>query len=231
MTVHTRAVIFANGDLQDRTAARAALRPGDRLIAADGGLQHLQALGLTPDVVVGDLDSISPAQAQALDRDGLRVVRYPVRKDETDLELALRLALAEGAGEVLILGGLGGRWDQTLANLLLVAHPDFRGVNVRLLDGRQQLVLIQGRTQIEGQPGDLVSLIPLGGDATGVTTHGLEYPLENGTLRFGSTLGISNVLLDRQAEVEVRSGWVMCIIIAAGDPSAPAAPSPETGDQ
>jgi thiamine pyrophosphokinase len=196
----------------DTASARACVRPGDWLIAADGGLRHLRALGLSPDVLVGDLDSAGPAEAAALEAAGVPVRRYPARKDETDLELALRLALAEGAGDVLILGALGGRWDQTLANLLLLAHPDFRAARVRLMDGTQQIYLVQGETAIEGEAGDTVSLIALGGDAHGVNTTGLEYPLHDGTLPFGSTLGISNVLVGERATVTVREGVVACVV-------------------
>jgi thiamine pyrophosphokinase len=208
-----RAIIFANGTLSDPSAARAAIRPGDRLIAADGGLHHLHQLGLMPAVLIGDLDSVEPSEVEAVRRAGGRVEQFPVRKDKTDLELAVRLAWAEGAGDILIFGALGGRWDQTLANLLLLAHEDFRSVRIRLVDGAQQIYLIQGSASIEGEPGDTVSLISLQGDARGVTTGGLEYPLRDGQLPFGSTLGISNVLLGEQASVSVQDGLVACIVI------------------
>ena len=208
-----RTIIFANGTVSDLDAARAVLRPDDTLISADGGLRYYRALGIQPHVVVGDLDSIEPDETAALEAAGVRVERFPARKDETDLELALRLTLAEGAVDILIFGALGGRWDQTLANLLLLAHADFRAVRVRLLDGTQQIYLVQGRTVVEGQPGDTVSLIALNGDARGVTTEGLEYPLARGTLRFGSTLGISNVLVETRATVTVESGLVACVVI------------------
>ncbi len=208
-----RAIIFANGEVSDLAAARAVLRPDDTLVAADGGLRYYRALGLEPQVVVGDLDSIEAGEAAALTAAGVRVERFPARKNETDLELALRQALADGADDVLIFGALGGRWDQTLANLLLLAHPDFRTVRVRLLDGPQQIYLVQGQTVVEGQPGDTVSLIALNGDALGVTTDGLEYPLARGTLRFGSTLGISNVLVGTRAAVSVEQGLVACVVV------------------
>lgn len=208
-----RTIIFANGLVSDLEAARATLRSDDYLISADGGLRYYQALGLRPHVLVGDLDSIEAGDEDALRAAGTRVERFPRRKDETDLELALRLALAEGATDILIFGALGGRWDQTLANLLLLAHPDFRAVRVRLLDGPQQIYLVQGQTVVEGQPGDTVSLVALNGDARGVTTDGLEYPLARGPLRFGSTLGISNVLLGTRATVTVESGLVACVVI------------------
>jgi len=213
----TRTVIFANGQLADPASARAAIAPTDRLIAADGGLHHLQALGLRPHVLIGDLDSVEAGQADAAQAAGARVERFSPRKDQTDLELAVRLAVAEGAAQggadILIFGALGARWDQTLANLLLLAHPDFRAVRLRLIDGAQQIYLIRGKAVIEGQPGDTVSLISLQGDARGVTTHGLEYPLQNGRLAFGSTLGVSNVLLGSEATVTVDDGLVACVVI------------------
>lgn len=212
-TAPPRAIIFANGPLPDRAGARRTLAPTDRLIAADGGLRHLRALGLTPHLLVGDLDSVTPAEVAAAQADGARVEQHPARKDETDLELALRRACADGAQDVLIFGALGGRWDQTLANLLLLAHPDYRTVRLRLLDGAQQIYLVQGTTVIEGQPGDTVSLVALSGDALGVTTTGLEYPLAAGTLPFGGTLGISNVLIGTEATVTVASGLVACIVL------------------
>jgi thiamine pyrophosphokinase len=208
-----RAIIFANGPLPDLAAARRTLMAGDRLIAADGGLRHLRALGLTPHLLVGDLDSVTPAEVAAAQAAGAQIERHPARKDETDLELALRRACADGAQDVLIFGALGGRWDQTLANLLLLAHPAYRAVRLRLLDGAQQIYLVRGQAVIEGQPGDTVSLVALSDDAHGVTTIGLEYPLTGGTLPFGGTLGISNVLLGAEATVTVASGLVAVIVL------------------
>jgi thiamine pyrophosphokinase len=209
-----RTIIFGNGPISDLQAAGAVVRAGDFLVAADGGLHHLQALGLCPHVLIGDLDSIGPAEAEAVLAAGGRVERFPARKDQTDLELAVRLARAEGATDLLIFGALGGRWDQTLANLLLLAHPDFRSIHLRLMDGNQQIYLIQQETVIEGRPGDTVSLISLQGDAHGITTRGLEYPLQRGSLSFGSTLGVSNVLVDSQGVVAVEDGLVACIVIS-----------------
>lgn len=208
-----RTVIFANGELTNPTAARRALRPDDYLIAADGGAHHCRALGLTPQVVIGDFDSITPEELNALRDGGSRIIQHPARKDQTDLELALAYAIEHQADDILILGALGGRWDQTLANLLLLAHPAWRGARIHVLDGTQHIYLIQGETTIEGQPGDTVSLIPVQSNARGITTEGLEYPLMNGTLPFGSTLGISNVLVGNQAKVEVREGMVICVVI------------------
>jgi len=207
-----RAVIFANGEFPDPQAHRGLLRPDDLLIAADGGAAHARAAGATPHVVVGDMDSLPPSLRDELAAAGTRFVTRPAAKDETDLELALLYAVEQGAREILVLAALGGRLDQLVANLLLLAHPALTGATVRLVEGPQSAFLIRDQARIEGQPGDTVSLIPLGGDAHGVTTAGLRWPLHDETLRFGPARGVSNVLLGREARVTVREGVVVCVV-------------------
>ena len=210
-----RAVIFANGVFSHPEIDRARLRPDDWLIAADGGARHCQTLGLTPAVLIGDFDSIKNQERQTLEQQGVAVVPFPKNKNETDLELALRYAVEGGVNEVLILAGMGSRWDQSLANLLLPVIAELSDVQIRLIDGPQEAVLVRdGETlKLLGQPGDKVSLIPLGGDAYGVTTHGLEYPLQDDTLYFGATRGVSNVLLDEEATIHLDRGIMACFII------------------
>jgi thiamine pyrophosphokinase len=206
-----RAVIFANGGLTHPYP----LLPDDLIIAADGGARYCLELGLTPHLVVGDFDSLDPVSLQLLAQAGVELVRYPERKDFTDLELALQHARQRGADEILVLAALGGRWDQTLANLLLPASESLYSTHVTLIDGAQEIHLLRlgERLELHGRPGDTVSLIPLTGDAAGVTTHGLEYALSEETLYFGSTRGISNVLVDESAWVSLQEGLLLCVVI------------------
>jgi thiamine pyrophosphokinase len=210
-----RAVIFANGELDSSSDAQRELLPNSLIIAADGGGKHCLDLGIVPDLVVGDLDSLDPLIVAQFQAAGAEVIRYPERKDYTDLELALQYALERGAQEVVILAALGKRWDQTLANLLLPAAPGLNAIIIRLVDGPQEIQLLRpmGKTLLSGQPGDTISLIPLSGDACGITTQGLEYPLENGVLHFGSTRGVSNVLLGEMATISLTKGLLMCVTI------------------
>ena len=210
-----RAAIFANGAFLYPELDRAKLMEDDWIIAADGGAEHCQALGVTPDVLIGDFDSLDPKQRHALEKAGAKVMSHPAKKDETDLELALRYAIDAGAEEIVIFGGMGERWDQSLANLLLPALPMMNQVRVWLTSGPQTAtVLTAGETRtLRGRPGDTVSLIPLGGDALGVSTEGLEYPLRDETLSFGSTRGVSNVFLGEDAAVHLREGMLACIVI------------------
>jgi thiamine pyrophosphokinase len=210
-----RAVIFANGLLGNLNAARQSLRLDDIIIAADGGARHCRRLGLTPHFIVGDFDSLEDVELQAFQEAGVVILQHPARKDFTDLELALRHARSLGVAEILILGGLGARWDQTLANLLLPAAKEFTGVHIRLLDGAQEVFLLRGgeSAEVGGIPGDTVSLIPLGGDARGVTTTGLEYPLTSEILVFGATRGVSNVLMGESGSVRLERGLLLCVVI------------------
>ena len=209
-------VIIANGPPPEEATVRCWLRPDDdstpvRLICADGGARIALALGLTPEVVVGDLDSLDEAAQARLKAMGCRFVVYPAAKDWTDLELALKLAVQEGATEIVILGALGGRLDQELANILLLLLPEVEGVPTRIVDERQEMFVARGQAEIAGQSGDVVSLIPLGGDAEGIVTEGLLYPLRDEPLLSGPARGVSNVMTGPIANVTLRSGALLIV--------------------
>lgn len=220
-----RAVIIASGWLNEPGLARMMIRADDLTIAADGGAEHFRTLGLLPHVLVGDLDSITPPTLAFLEAAGVEILRYDPRKEYTDLELALRLAQERGASQVLVLGAAGSRWDQTIASLLLPAAADLQDMEMRLVDGRQELRLLRAaeRLELHGSPGDIVSLIPLSTTAEGITTQGLEYPLADETLRLGATRGVSNVLLGSLATISLRQGLLLCTILH-GDPDSPGSP-------
>lgn len=210
-----RVIVFTNGELQHPQSVLEIIQDGDVLIAADGGARHCLSLGLFPKLVIGDFDSLGEVELHELENAGAVILRYPADKDETDLELALIKAREYGPGEIIIFGALGARWDMTLANLMLMAHPDLASLNIRIIDGPQEISLLRGSQskQIHGQPGDTVSLIPLLGDASGISTRGLEYPLEKGTLRFGATRGVSNVMRTQLARVQLDEGLLLVVLI------------------
>ena len=210
-----RTLIFANGIFSQPENALADIRPSDHLIAADGGALHCLRLGIQPHIVIGDFDSLEPETLAQLEAGGAVLRRYPTRKDETDLELALFAALAEAPDEIIIYGALGARWDMTLANLLMLGHPAFQQASVTLVDGCQRLRLLHGGEALElhGGAGDTVSLVPLTPDTAGIHTHGLEYPLQGEALAFGGTRGVSNVLVESPARISLDQGLLVCIHI------------------
>lgn len=203
--------IFINGELNDLQRLRKFLQPGDVFMAADGGYRYLEQLGLAPERVVGDLDSLTGEQVKKLENLGITIERYPVEKDETDLELALKRSVAEGFKVIRIAGALGGRFDQALGNLFMLAKDELAALDLRLEDGLEEVFLIREKGLITGAPGDTVSLLPLGGNASGITTQGLQYPLKGETLFSDQSRGISNVMIAGQASVVLDEGILICV--------------------
>jgi len=207
----SRAVIFVNGHIPDLELVRRLTRPGDTLLAADGGTRHALALGLTPSIVIGDLDSLNDDDRRKLDAAGTEIRRFPRDKNETDFELALHYAVDAGYREILIVAALGDRLDQTLGSLALLTAPFLVGLDVRVDDGVERAYFVRAQARVEGRPGDLVSLIPWGGEVTGVVTDGLRWPLRGETLYPYQTRGISNELLGETASVSQKSGLLLVV--------------------
>lgn len=208
-----RAIIIAGGEARKGQDWRLWSGQGDLLIGADGGAAQALAHGLVPHWVVGDMDSLSGEERVALEAHGCRFLIHPRAKDETDLELALTCAVEQDASEIIILGALGGRLDHMLANVLLLTLPSLEGLRVRIVDGEEEALLVRGGEAItlSGAPGDLVSLLPLGGEARGVSTSGLVWGLEGARLQFGSTRGVSNEMTVPEARVQVEKGFLLVI--------------------
>lgn len=207
-----QAVIFANGMVDDTGSV---FSEKDLIIAADGGLYHCRSLGIIPDVVIGDMDSLTGDDMKGLQIAGVEIIRYPAKKDQTDLELALKLAIDRGADEIVVFGAMGGRWDMSIANILLPAEQNLSNATVRIIDGRHEIILLRAGKEIifHGEKGDILSLIPLGRDTLGITTIGLEYPLKDDMLKLGSSRGISNVFIENSATVFLKKGLLLCVHI------------------
>jgi thiamine pyrophosphokinase len=207
----TVALVFAGGDPVD--SAIAARLPSSQVIvvAADSGVEHALAAGRRVDLVVGDFDSADPAAVDAAVADGAEVRRYPAEKDQTDLELALRAARERGATRVIVVGGSGGRLDHFLANALLIASPAFADIQIEALVGDARITVIHECARLSGTPGDLCSLLAVGGAARGVRTTGLRYPLDGEDLLPGSTRGISNELSEPVATVSLEHGALLAV--------------------
>ncbi len=205
-------VIFAGGALRPGKAFYAAINSADMFIAADNGAATALQYGCTPRIVVGDFDSLDEFLLEDLGKRGSEIRRAAVEKDETDTELAVQVAIDEGATRITLVGALGGaRFDHTMANILLLAGIE--GVPITLVDGPSMCWLVRGpgSSAIDGQVGDLVSLLPLTSDASGVRTKGLYYALKGETLSFGKPRGVSNVLIEEHAEVSVEGGVLLVI--------------------
>jgi thiamine pyrophosphokinase len=239
-----RTVIIANGEPPTKNDISRWLRESDAIICADGGARAALALGLQPNHVIGDFDSLYDDEVTELERCGAQLHRHPTRKDETDLELALLFAVRASATEntenteityessvlsvssvaesIVVLGAMGGRLDHELANMLLLAMPALKGLRVIIAHGCERMFLIDARDEpcnaaLDAATGDTVSLLPFGGDAHGITTNGLEYPLRDESLFVGPARGVSNVIVAQDASVALTQGMLLCVITTMDD--------------
>lgn len=184
------------------------------VIAADSGLHVASPLGVAVDLVVGDLDSVRPEVLAAAEQAGSTIDRHPEDKDATDLALALQAAVKAGATRLTLLGGAGGRLDHTIANALVLAHPSLAHLEVRAVLGGARLAVVRAGemgTSLQGDVDDLVSLLPLGGAARGVTTTGLRWELTNADLDAFDTRPVSNRFATDEAHVRVTAGTVLAV--------------------
>lgn len=206
-----RITIFANGELPDLEKARRLLRSDDYIICADGGTRHSLALGLTPNLVIGDMDSIETDQWRGLEKAGVSIELFPGDKNETDLELAIHRALELEPKEIIILGALGGRLDQTLGNIALLNVSLHASRSIRIDDGVEEIFFCRDHAQIHGKSEDIVSLIPWGSPVYGVQTENLKWPLQKETLHPDRTRGISNEMTGEVAMIKISSGLLLVV--------------------
>jgi len=203
-------VVVAGGDAVDPAHLDPVAREAF-VIAADSGIERAAALGLRVDLAVGDFDSVDAAALEQVAAAGAEVERHPEAKDATDLELALDAALRRSPQRVLVVGGHGGRLDHFLANAVLLAAPRYGGVEIVAQMGEARVTVVRSAATLHGEPGSLVSLVPVHGGAQGVATEGLAFPLHDEDLAPGSTRGVSNRMVADVAQVRLAGGVLLAV--------------------
>jgi thiamine pyrophosphokinase len=206
-----RIIIFANGELPDINKARNILRDDDYVICADGGTRHVSSLDIKPDLVIGDMDSTEKAYLQKLQADGVPIELFPQDKNETDLELAIGHAIEQTPNEIVIIAAIGGRLDQTLANIALLSNDQLSTFNLKLDDGVDEVFFCRDQVEVQGRSGDIVSLIPWQGPVSGVQTKNLKWKLNNETLYPEKTRGVSNEMKSDIANVKISTGLLLIV--------------------
>lgn len=206
-----RAVIVTGGALGDWALER--ITPGDYLIGADSGADFLVRNGYAPDLALGDFDSVAPDRLREIERTAIETLSVdPVDKDWTDTELALREALSRGFSDILIAGGLGTRFDHSLANVHLLRQTRAGNGDAQLIDEHNEIRLCTGICRIKADSRfPYVSLLPLTAEVTGVTLTGFRYPLHDATLKLGWSIGVSNVLEEATGTVSLSDGELLII--------------------
>jgi thiamine pyrophosphokinase len=205
-------LIVAGGPVSVTQLETEVAKGPELIIAADSGGKYLLDLGVLPDLLVGDFDSLAPEELRRMEAAGVKKENFPSQKDETDLELSLEYAWRGGITDLTILGGLGGsRLDHTLANIGLLLAAQRRGISARLIDPAREVMLVGAKRVFPYRPGWALSLIPLTAEVRGINTRGLAYPLRNETLYFGSGRGVHNRFELPEAVVEVGEGILLAI--------------------
>jgi thiamine pyrophosphokinase len=206
-----RIIILANGELPDMNKAWSFIQSGDYIICADGGTRHALALDIQPDLIIGDMDSAEQGAVRKFKEAGVSVESYPQDKNETDLELAINRAIELNPKQIIIVAALGGRLDQTLANITLLSDPRLSKLDIRLDDGVEEVYLCRDHVEVRGRSGDIVSLIPWQGTVSEVQTSALKWPLRKETLYSDKTRGVSNEMTGDSASVSIGSGLLLIV--------------------
>ena len=207
-----RAAIISNGDIGDGEKLKSSLPKFDMVICCDGGIRHLSALDLEPDLIVGDFDSVDHALLDQYKNKGIPIKTFPVIKNETDTELAVNTAIELRADQVSMIGALGSRWDHSYANVMLLVKLAKMNVDAEILHSHNHIYVSDERFSFYSKPGQIISLLPLSENVVIHSTKGLQYSIENQEMPLDTPYGISNVFLEKNVEVIIKSGWLMAVL-------------------
>lgn len=206
-----KALIIGNGQILNTDIIKQNLDENDIIICCDGGIRYAFQEGILPHYILGDLDSSELPMIQFFELKGVIFKKFPAKKDQTDMEICIDFAISLKVTEILILGGIGTRFDHSLANAHILMKALNSNVFAKILDEHNEIMLLKNEIDIFGKKGDLISLLPLSTKVLGITTKGLEYPLNDYTMEIGTSLGISNVMIDETAHISVKSGYLFVI--------------------
>lgn len=206
------ALIIGNGNFESGDTFIETVKLSDLIVCADGGARHLYSLGIKPDVLVGDFDSIPRDILEEYKKSGVEIIKYPVRKDMTDVDLAVECAVSRGAGRIFIAGAFGTRIDHTLSNLHLLHRILDSGLEAALIDENNTVYLIKDKIKIKRKENHKLSLIPATPIVEGIYTGGLAYPLADASMSMGTTIGISNEFTSDEAWVSIRKGRLYVVV-------------------
>lgn len=207
-----KAVIFAGAKILDYEFCKEYVDNAELLICCDAGMHHAKALGVTPDYIVGDFDSVSQEVLEYYKGKNIPFLQFPTKKDQTDMQIGIHLALEKGVTDLVLLGGIGNRFDHTLANAHLLLGLLKKGVRARLVDENNCVELVDKPITIHGNIGDLVSTIPLSMMVKGITLTGFAYPLTDRDLALDDEMvAVSNVLAKEEGIIEFTEGYLFVI--------------------
>ncbi|MBF0377010.1 MAG: thiamine diphosphokinase [Desulfamplus sp.] len=227
-------LIISNGIVLDDDSLLKLAEQADVIVCVDGGARHLKRINVAPNILIGDMDSIDIEAQLYMDicasENYTKTIKYPKEKDASDTELAVLWAIEHGATYITLTGVTGSRMDHTLSNIFLLRSITKKGIGCKIVDAHNEIYLFSnelsknglrantrccnddyGELSVNGKKGDLLSIIPITNEVSGLTLTGLKYPLSNATLQLGSSKGISNVFNQECASISLKHGTILII--------------------
>ena len=206
-----RAIIICGGNIDDYNFYRNIINDRDLIICADSGAVHAYNLGLKPNVIIGDLDSLPEKYIDMYEKEKVEFIKYSFDKDKTDTDICLEYAMRH-CDEIVLVAATGSRLDHTFANVLLLRQAIDKNKKASIINEKNEIHIIKDKIELQGEKGQLVSLIPVSEKIEGVTITGVHYPLDNVVIELGSTYGISNYFEDDTVNISVKSGYLVVIL-------------------
>lgn len=198
-----RGVIIAGGKIRDYEYISSFISEEDFIICADGGYNHAKNMNIKPDILIGDMDSVTDFM------NDVEAIKYPTDKDFTDGELCVKYAKEKGIDELLLIGMTSERLDHTINNILMMASFP----KAKIIDESNEIYILKDNLTIIGKKGKTLSIIPVRGDLEGISTKGLLYSLCKESLCFGSCRGNSNIITDDKCEITAEKGMGIVIVV------------------
>ncbi|SHF32046.1 thiamine pyrophosphokinase [Caloramator proteoclasticus DSM 10124] len=205
-----KALVIAHG-YNSKEVLKREFKDADLIICSDGGAIYAMEIGIKPDIIIGDLDSIDKNVYEYFLENGIKIVSYPREKDFSDTELCVDYAIDSGADSICIISGIGSRIDHSLINISLLYKIKSKGVDAYIATDSAYIYICNDYLQIEGEIGDTLSLIPLTLEVKGITTKGLKYKLVDGNIRLGQSIGVSNEFIEKSCSIKVKEGILIVV--------------------
>ncbi len=206
-----KTVIIGSGQINNYDFCRDIVKSADKIICADGGTRHASNMKITPDLIIGDMDSSGAACIEQFEKMGVEVIRYPREKDKTDTHICVEFALSFST-EIILLGATGSRIDHMLANIALLKLGADANIPTTIIDNKNYVRMIKDSIALNGNKGDMFSLIPVTGKGEGISTKGAYYELADATIEAGDSYGISNCFIAERVEVSIKKGYLLVIM-------------------
>lgn len=204
-------LIISNGSFLNQATFEKLKAASDYTICVDGGSHMAYHYNTIPDIIVGDLDSINQSVYQFYVEKKVPFKKFPAEKDQTDTHIAIDYALKNGATNLTLIGCTGTRLDHTLANISLLTYIHKQNQSARIIDDHNEITLMENSLDIKGNPGDIVSLLPLTEHVDSITLTGFKYSLENGFMTWGNPYGVSNELIQETGTIRAKNGLLLVI--------------------